>query len=570
MTKAFVFGLDGATFDLILPWAKEGKLPNFNRLLTQGSWGPLESAPNMRSPAAWTSFMTGKNPGKHGVLEFYEPIAQSYDVRFIKGGMRHGKTLWTILSEKDFRVGVINVPMTYPAEAVNGFLIAGLDAPGPQSPDFCYPPDLSRELEGRFGSYILEPGLTGYLVNGRPDLAVEKLKEELAQKEEITRYLMKTHDWDFFMVVFRSLDAVQHCFWKYMDPLHPQYNPDDARDYGMVILDAYQQIDRILGSIRSELDEDTLFMVMSDHGFGRRHPANHQLNQWLASHGFLTYLVGARQPAFQRLLTRLVALAFKVFVRKTSRSVKERFARWFPRLRDRVQSRLCYANIDWSRTQAYSDTLFPNIRVNLMGREPEGIVKPGEEYAQVIQKLRLALGQCRDDRSGRLIVQGVYHRDELYSGPFVEKAPDLLIRWKEDEAIHGLDLGEGAGTLPPFLEEGAPLVPGEDPNIISGDHRLEGVFMAQGKAIKQGQRLERAHIMDLAPTLLYQMDVPLPTDMDGKVLTEIFETSFLDGHSLTTQDTVTHEEPYAPESGEYTEKERREIEERLRALGYLE
>lgn len=570
MTKVFVFGLDGATFDLILPWAAEGKLPHFSRLLAEASWAPLESVPNMRSAAAWTSFMTGKNPGKHGIFEFYEPIPQTYDLRFIHGGMRKGKSLWAMLSEQGKRVAVINVPVTYPAESINGILVAGLDAPSPQSPDFCHPPELLQELQARFGTYILEPGLTGCLVGGKPDLAVQKLHKELEQKEEITTYLMKKCKRDFFMVVFRSLDAVQHCFWKYMDALHPQHNSAEAEHYGSVILEAYQHIDQTLGTIRAALDHDTILIVMSDHGFGRKHPANNQLNRWLASHGFLHYSAGRGQVRLiQRRITRLLGKVYQLLIGNTPRPVKEKLAMRFPNLRNRVQSRLCLTNIDWPHTKAYSDTLFPNIRINLEGREPKGIVKSGEEYWQVAEAIRKELAECRDAVTGRLIVDNVFHRDEIYFGPDVDKAPDLLIRWKEDEDIHGIALADNARVSAGMVEDSRPFVPGEDARVISGDHRLYGVFLMAGKPIRKGVKLSKARIIDLAPTILHLFDLPVPHDMDGWVLTEAFEEvatpvrhHFQKGEAQESEDHSTERD--------YSIEEKQAIAKRLRDLGYID
>jgi predicted AlkP superfamily phosphohydrolase/phosphomutase len=561
--KVFVFGLDGATFDLILPWVKEGRLPHFGRLLEQGSWAPLESAPNMRSPAAWTSFMTGKNPGKHGIFEFYEPIPASYDVRFIHGGMRTGKTLWTILSEHQKNVGVINVPMTYPAETVNGFLISGLDAPGSDSPSFCYPSTLLQELQSRFGTYILEPGLTGCIVGGNPGLAMEKLHEELDQKAKVTTYLMQRDPWDFFMVVFRSLDAVQHFFWKYMDSLHPQYNRKEAARFGTAILQAYQKIDNILGAIWNALDDDTVLMVMSDHGFGRRHPANIQLNQWLAQRGYLSFCEEAQGNMLNRALTILLGKAYRLTIGKTSRSAKETLARIFPKLRNRLQSRLLFHNIDWSRTEAYSDSLFPNIRINLEGREAHGIVKTGDAYRQLVAKLRLDLSDIRDSISGYQIVDRVFHRDEIYSGPFVGKAPDLLIRWKETENIHGI-LKNDVNTQ----REVNSLIPGEDPRIVSGDHRLHGVLLMAGKPIRQGLRLSQATIMDLAPTILNLLDLPIPADMDGAVLTDELTRDGSRPSRLSDIDAQNESIEKISEDG-YSADEEEKVKERLRNLGYF-
>ena len=245
--RVCVIGIDGATFDLIKPWTAEGKLPNFKRMFEQGSYGDLRSVPSCRSAAAWTSFITGTNPGKHGIYEFYEYIPRLNEVKFINSSIRDGDSIWKRASEAGKVVGVVNVPMTYPAEKVNGVLVGGIDTPGTESKGFTYPRDFSDTLKERYGEYIIEPGLTGFLAGNKTDVAAAKLEEETLQKMDLSRYLMSTLDWDFFMVVFRSVDAAQHCFWKYMDPSHPRFNQKEHEKFGDVILDTYRKIDKFLG-----------------------------------------------------------------------------------------------------------------------------------------------------------------------------------------------------------------------------------------------------------------------------------------------------------------------------------
>lgn len=551
MARVFVLGLDGATFDLIRPWAEQGKLPNFARLMHHGVWGPLASVPNMRSAAAWTSFMTGKNPGKHGIYEFYE-YTQDYEVKFLHGGHRDCPSLWQILSKAGKRSVVINVPMTYPAEEVNGLLIAGLDAPGSESKKFTHPPHLIKDIEKRFGRYILEPGLTGLIANGNIDKAVTLLNEELDQKIRICLHFMHEYSWDFFMVVFRSLDAVQHCFWKYMDPKHPQHDAFLASKYGHVILEFYKKIDDIMARIQNELSHDDLLLVMSDHGFGSKHPASNQLNQWLAAKGLLSY---AKQKT-----DSILGKMYHLVQRKTSRNIKEHLVKYFPALRDKIHSKLCFAGIDWSSTKAYSDGLFPNIWINVKDREPQGLVEPGNEYKELVEYLKENLLECRDLVSNEKIVDKVFEKSEIYSGKWVQRAPDLLVRWREDIPIHGIMIDS------PDQEVMAPPLQGEDYRVISGDHRLHGIFLAYGNNIRAGIHLEEPSIMDLAPTILHSMNLPIPDDMDGKVLKEIFQEK-------------TFEQPIFEKAAilsdttdklSYSSDEEESIRERLRGLGYLE
>jgi predicted AlkP superfamily phosphohydrolase/phosphomutase len=553
--RAIVVGIDGGSPQLVEAWAKQGKLPGFARLMQEGVFGPLMSVPNMRSAAAWTSFMTGRNPGKHGIYEFYEYAADQQKIRFLKGGDRDGATLWGLLSAAGRKVGVINVPMTYPAERVNGFLIAGLDAPGRKSRGFVEPPELLAELEGRFGEYILEPGLTGHIVAGNTDAAVETLWAELDQKVKVSNHLAAEKPWDLFVTVFRSLDAVQHCFWKHMDPEHAFHDPEQAKKYGAVILQAYQRVDRYLSELLDRLDADTSLFVISDHGFGAKHLATTQLNRWLEAEGFLTY-------RRRGILVKLLGSVYRAVVGGTFRGTKEKLTRFLPFLRNMVQYQLCFAQIDWEKTAAYSDTLYPTIWINRRPEGPMGTQASQQRQQELIARLRQRLADCRDSKSNLPVVGQVFGKSEIYHGPHVDRAPDLLIRWREDVSIHGL-----AG-LRQQDAGGDTRIPGEDPSVISGDHRVHGILFARGPAIRRGVRVQDANLVDIAPTVLYAMKEPVPRDMDGRVLRGLFEESFSRENEVRLSDAGASGS--GGQDGGYSDEDEQVIAERLKALGYLE
>ena len=571
--KVFILGLDGASLDLLLPWIDSGRLPGFARLVDRGSYGVLESVPNQRSAAAWTSFQTGTNPGKHGILEFYDRVPGTYDIRFVNARTRDGQSFFRMASDAGKRIPVINVPMSYPAEPVNGNFLAGLDAPGVNSPGFSHPPSLIREVEAAAGRYVIEPGMTGCIVNGDLDRAVELLFEEIDCKKRTSRYLMHKDPWDLFVTVFRSTDAVHHCFWKYHDPSHPQHDPAEAARYGDVILRAYQRIDEYVGEVLEALDSDTLLLVVSDHGCGQKHPAANQLNAWLASRGYLSYgreAQGARGPA-----SRLLGGLYRWVIAKTPRRTKETLWRILPGFRDRVQSRLCFSGIDWQATRAFSDTLFPTVWINLRGRDPCGIVEPGEEARELCDRIRRELLECRDEASGERIVDQVLLRDEIYWGSHVEKAPDLLVRWREDLVIHGIRLenGAGAGRALAGMRTGTPFIPGEDYRVISGDHCLNGILFCHNPRKETSREpLGKASLMDIAPTALHALGLPVPEEMDGRVLTELFDPAFLESHPVRrSHGTLQASGPDSGQGGDYEDSEDEErVKERLRSLGYLE
>ncbi|MEW6220225.1 MAG: alkaline phosphatase family protein [Thermodesulfobacteriota bacterium] len=564
--RVLVMGLDGATFDLMGPWMAEGRLPNLARLAAYGAHGPLDPAPNLRSAASWTSFATGANPGRHGIYEFYDFEPQSYGIRFVNGGERAVPALWQLADAAGLATVSVNVPMSYPAEALaHGILLAGLDAPGTASPGFCHPAGILAELEDRFGRYIIEPGLTGCIVDGRLDEAVALLFAEIEQKRQVALALLQEKPWDLGIIVFRSLDAAQHCFWKHLDPGHPAHDPGLAARYGSVIPRVYQTLDAIAGELCGLLGPEDVFVILSDHGAGPKHPAANQLNAWLAAHGYLAYQ--ERRPGLGPAVTTALQAAYRLVAAKLPRRGKEAIARLLPGLRNRVQSRLCFTGIDWSRTRAYSDTLFANIRLNLAGREGQGIVSPGAEAAALLAELKAALLDCRDAASGERIVEAVLLRDEIYHGAHAGRAPDLTIRWREDGRISGLALPGGPADQDPAAY---PLIPAEDARVISGDHRRFGVFFAAGHGIRPDFRLADARIIDVAPTILALLGLPIPDHMDGRVLAELLAEPVASGAAGGGKPPA----PPAPAAGQpartYTGAEREAIAQRMRDLGYLE
>jgi predicted AlkP superfamily phosphohydrolase/phosphomutase len=426
-------------------------------------------------------------------------------------------------------------------------------------------------VEARTGKYVIEPGLTGCIVNGEWDKAVRLLFEEIECKARVTRFLMEKYPWDLLVTVFRSTDAVHHCFWKYHDPGHPQFDPEMAKRYGDVILKAYQRIDGFLQEILIGLDQDTLVLVVSDHGCGPKHPASNQLNLWLQSSGYLAYEKIRSEGRAE--WTRLLAGVYRWTIAKTPRRAKEVLWRSLPGLRDRVQSRLCFSGIDWARTRAFSDSLFPNIWMNVKGRDPLGIVSPNKEYEDLCAELAARLSGCRDETSGESIVDNVFHRNDIYAGPHADKAPDLLVRWREDIPIHGLSLplDSSAGRGTSMQGSGRPFIPGEDYQVISGDHRLNGLLLCRNPGQPPGGRLaHRATIMDVAPTVLYALGVPIPEEMDGKVLTALFgEGSFILRPPVLKKSAEAGRGLPKGE-GDYDGKDEESIRQRLRSLGYLE
>jgi predicted AlkP superfamily phosphohydrolase/phosphomutase len=572
--KVLVIGLDGATFDLIKPWVKDGKLPTLKRVMENGTHGVLLSSHQSNSPQAWTSFMTGKNAGKHGIFDFVEPNPDGYDVRFINASYRNGKTLWRIISDAGKKVVVVNVPITFPAEEVNGCLISGWDAPG-LGPDSVYPPDLLREINKAVGNYILEPGVEGFIHQGRRDLALNKMYESIENRLRTVKYLLKNKEWDFFMVVFSSTDRVQHYFWKYINPSHPNYDPEDKEGFGNAIYSVYEKLDNVVNDLISELPEDDTVFIVSDHGSGPSSNKTFYINHWLAEQGFLRYAsnnsIKSRTKKVWHKALRTTNLLLKGFL---SRRMKEKLVRAFPGLRNRVDSVLSLSGIDWENTRAYSRENSPTICINLKGREPKGIVEPGDAYEKVREDIinKLLLLKCPQDNEP--IVERVLKKEEMYSGKFTYKAPDLLIQWKNDAYIQRPGYTSKNGKWFQILSH-KELEWAERVSRPSGIHRREGIFLALGRNIKQALQIQDADIVDIFPTALYAMGIPNQEDIDGKVLTEIFKEDFIRDNpvKISGQQKGAYSPPddmQAQDERAYSDSEAALIEERLKGLGYID
>lgn len=571
--KTYILGADGATWSVISRLLDGGELPNFRRAMDLGAYGPLESIHNMRSASAWTSMFTGYNPGRHGIYEFYEFLPESYSLKFIHGGYKKVPGFWRYLEQAGQSSGVINTPMTYPAEpqvGSNGYMIAGLDGPGKASPRFAYPDDFMTRLEHGMGcEYVIEPGLTGAIAGGHPEDAVRLLEEELDSKHRALRVMVNDMPVECLLFVFRSLDAAQHCFWKWMDPTHPKHakcTADEINRFKGVIDDVYRKLDDVLGDLLDHMGPNDSVIVISDHGFGHKCPVSSQLNKWLEAHGYLVYEEGGNKP-------NAVSRALRFVASHTSRSTKERLARMLPGVRNWAQSKALFSGVDWSKTRVYSDAQFPRLRLNIKGREGHGIIDPAEAAA-LTAELCEKLKQMRDSVTGEPIVRDVLLRDDIYPGPHTGPAEDILVRWREDIVIHGVQMPEGFEM--PAEEDELSVMPGEDPRVISGDHQIHGVFVGVGNPFAGVGQVPQGNmnLLDMTPTILHLRGLAIPTAMDGKVLTSAMNDQWLASNPVQTTE-VSGIQPTADGSddgdpSDFDPEEQKVLEERLRSLGYIE
>lgn len=553
-SKVFVIGLDGGTLDIIKPWVSEGKLPHLAEIMANGSFGKLRSTIHPLTAPAWTSFMTGKNPGKHGIFDFISLMPNSYQIRYNNALSRMSPSLWKLLSDAGKKVIAVNVPFTFPPENVNGILISGLDTPSTKSV-FTYPPSLYKEIKKHVGEYLIIAQYKN--TKGRGGYASEIL-HMIENRAATAKYLMDNYQWDFFMVVFSATDIAQHTFWKYMDPNHPQYIAEEAAKYGNVILGVYQKIDKEIGHIMERLDDRTTLIIMSDHGAGPLKKVVY-LNKWLEQQNLLRFSQKNNSTLASTQFSKKLLGRCK---KDLPRGVKNIITKFFPELKAKVDSYLVTSHIDWPHTKAFSCGVHGSIVINLRGRQPRGIVQPGEDYEELRNEINARLSDLADPETGEAVIERVYRREELYHGKFVQYAPDLLIQWKDYAYTAQQDYGEGVKSI--FETRNKFEFSEKEHN---GSHRLDGVIMMFGELMKAGTELKGSEIIDLAPTILYLMGTEIPIDMDGKVLTSALIKDYLETHPIVYRKT-THDDVNEVITT-YSREEAQEIEGRLKDLGYL-
>jgi predicted AlkP superfamily phosphohydrolase/phosphomutase len=561
--KVLAVGLDGATFDLIAPWAREGLLPTFARLMQDGSWGELRSVIQPYTAQAWSSFITGKNQGKHRIFDFWERDFPGYGFRLLNASARRGNSLWRILSMAGKEVIVVNVPMSYPPEEVNGVMVSGRDTPGMDS-QYTFPSDLKHDLEEALGSYVIVPNDWLYSRRGRPDKAREELFNEVAVRFAAARYLMDTHSWDFTIFVVTATDGVAHFFWGYHDPSYPLYEPETAALYGDTVLEVYRKVDSELASLLEQMPEDTTVVLLSDHGNGPTPDRSVHLNVWLEQQGLLAF----RAPqGMSRIRSIPSSLALKAL--QSSRSLLHsllpfqtltKVRRSLPgRLRSGTSAQILFSDIDWPGTRAFSEEIRGNIWINLKGREAEGIVEPGSEYESIRDHIIAELPQLRDPENNQPLVRRVYRREELFHGAFLQNIPDLVVEAAGAPDLFRSHEARDAAVRVMSKTEMKRLK-------TSGSHKMNGIFLIKGEGIRAGREIKGAELIDVTPTILHLMGQPIPGDMDGKVLTDALEPSFLQGNPPRFTSAGDAED--TPDV-EYSDEEAERIREQLEGLGYL-
>jgi predicted AlkP superfamily phosphohydrolase/phosphomutase len=497
--RVLVVGWDGADWDILDPLLAAGELPALQGLIGRGSRGVSRSCLPSHSWAAWPTFLTGRDPGGHGVFDIleYRPGA----TRRLPVSYRSilAPTWPQRLSDAGKTTLLVNVPLTYPPPELRGVVIAGGVVPPGRT--FSHP----AETGPRLGWPINGGSWTTF--RNRPLELVADVEELTRKRAAAMRTLLDEEPWDAACIVFVSPDRIQHCLLEYVHPGHPAYAEASASPVADRVRDVYRLLDRELASLVERTDEDDLVVLMSDHG---HQPCTRALsmNKVLEHLGFLRFGRGSA----------LVNLLSWGRVRSLARVAYDKLG-----LHGRVA--VPTPPIDWARTSAYTSVVSTGegVSLNLAGREPNGTVQLSD-YERVRDEVAAALTELEDPETGARPIGGVRRKEEVLSGPYLDRAPDLLL---EPSPLYSLTHARR------FVE------PAE---WLSGDHRPEGVYALAGPGVDPGEGQEIS-LSDFAVRIVEAVG-PEPDPEWGRASGEAVDV--------------------------FSEEEERLVEERLRGLGYLE
>jgi len=541
--RVLVIGLDGVGFDRIEPWAAAGKLPVLARLLRRGARGPLLSTiPPVTGPA-WASFLTGVNPGRHGVLEWTRRVEGSYETAVVTGRDVARPTLLDLASRAGRRVVSIGLPLTHPPRPVNGVVVPGL--PAPEGDRFLtHPPEAGRALRHVGPDYRAFPECAHRLTRRGK---VEELVASAQARAAAATHFLNEQDWDLGIVHFQETDKVQH------DLLGRTAGGFDP------LLAVFQEVDRLLaGLLEIAREREATVILLSDHGMGPQE-GTFSVNTWLWQEGYLAlkggaaarakraaFRLGLTQRRFRRLGLLLYPLAFRLHLSRSFMDV----GTGGPIARLISSLFLSFDDVDWSRTRAYSRSDVGHVFLNRVGREPAGIVS-NEEAPGLVAEIMERLQRVVNPRTREPLLGEVFRREEVYAGDHLPDAPEVLFLPRDLRV-----LGAGASGFYSNRIFDRPQ--------WRASHRMEGILIASGAPFRPQARIEGASLLDLVPNVLYLLDVPIPAGVEGKV----WEDAYL-AETLAVRPPRVEGAAGPATHGDADEDEEAELRRRLSNLGYL-
>lgn len=553
--RTLLVAIDAACWEYLDPLLARAALPNIQRLMKHGVYGTLDSPLPPLTPVAWSSLATGKGPAGHGVYEWVRRAPDSYAFVPYTAKDRVGTPFWDRLAEHGIRVGLVNIPLTYPPPTINGFVVCGFG-----TPEFArritHPAWLKDEIEGLYETY--QPtGPEPPKSDSNPKVFFEAERDFQQQQIEIAIAASEQCEVDVLAINLMLLDHTNHFF-------------PDMSD----VEEAVACCDSHLGLLMDAFRPDDVLLI-SDHGSRRIH-GKFLLGSWLADRGYLAW--GDRQRLRRsyinwlfmqalghaddnpRLSEKIVRrLAVEAWVRLPSSGANCLWRALGRRIPLRSTDFWAVPDTDTRTSKVYAGAIYGCLYLNTAGREPTGSVSPPHQQ-RVLAQLISELSDIIDPDTGEALFSKIYDREALDRGQGIGQPPDLVL--DHHSTAWGLSL-----QLPP------PVVPRDgyfvkDPGMWWGEHSRQGIYVFSGKDIGISPKRGSASLLDVPATLLHLYNVPIPKDFDGQVLTQLLKPAFLSACPVRFQpgDALS----VIGSMFKSTEEETEEILSRLRSLGYVE
>ncbi len=502
MKKTVMIGIDGATLDLMKKWMENGKLPNFQKIRKNGTWGKLKSTTPPFSAPAWTSIVTGCNPGKHGIYGFES--TDTLEPHLISSRYRKIPAIWNYLTDIGVKNIIVNIPGTYPPEKINGVMITGLLTPSKES-NFTYPKKIKERLTGNdLGEYELEQLWLEDFSRSRtkkraPEKLLNHINKQMTSRLRVGLNLMKETDWDFTMIVFRGTDTAQHFLFEDKD----------------LLLLCYQKVDELVGKIMDSFP-NAVFFIVSDHGFEEikkiLYPDNVLYNA--------KYLTPSQDP-YSSLVSQFYLLIHRV-VNYFLKLLPQKFLKESKGIRKLLFSGSSKAKlIDFSKTIAFSTAEGRCIRICRKNKYKNGIVEE-KDYEKTCNEISKLLKDLKDPNDGSQIIEKVYRWNEVYGKNAIDP-PDLIFDLKKGiTAAEWIRFPKSLYDIMQSKKRDIPYIFNQDPAGRSGDHSQYGVFFAYGEGIKTNYGVSNMSVEDVLPMIFTAMGIPTPNSVDGRVHEDIF------------------------------------------------
>ena len=507
--KVLLIGLDSADRELVERWCDEGHLPTMAGLRSEGLWSPLATTAEVMHVSAWPSIYTGTLPGKHGMYHAYQIRAGEQDVHRTVAEECAEPPFWKHLDDAGRKCIVMDAFMDYRLPGFGGIQIVEYGTWTWFTTPASTPTQMYKEIVARFGRYPA-PEHTQVLNVPEPRAFRDRLRQGAAVKAKAAKWLMQTHPWDLCFLTFGEPHAAGHFLWHVEDPSYPSHPQGGIEGLEFCLRETYAAVDAAIGEILDALDDSVTVIVTSGDGMGPNYSGCHLIPDTLHRLDlFHSASVGA--PAGNE-TARPKKGALASIREAIPLSVRHAITRCLPHdLHYRLSMKWANSGIDWTRSKAFC---IPNaneayVRVNLRGREPQGIVASGQAYRDLLAELDEEFQTLVNPANGRRAAHRVYDTDRVFPGPLRGNLPDVVVTWDPDaRVLDELESARAGRVRKRASFETAPY--------YTGNHRPNAFVLARGPAVTRGARLVDAHIVDIAPTILEMLGVTPPAHFDGR------------------------------------------------------